>query len=238
MNAQSLASGHYARLQEENGQWQLLRGVDAGKDQSYMLSGLNQEMFAHMLLPLGTWNKTDIRQKARELGLEVAEKEDSQDLCFLGKQDYRDFLKDHTPQVVSPGNIVNKWGDVLGRHEGLAFYTIGQRKGLGLTSEKPLYVIKKLVRSNELVVGYEEELGQRELFCDHFNWISGTALTASQRYMVKIRYRADFRAAEVDVIDEDQVKIVFDEPLRDITPGQIAVVYDGDKVIGSGIIRL
>jgi tRNA-uridine 2-sulfurtransferase len=238
MGADALASGHYAQVRKnETDVFELLRGVDDSKDQSYMLSGLNQDMLSHMILPLGTWNKTDIRQKARELNLSVAEKEDSQDLCFLGNQDYRDFLKQHAPEAVKPGEIVNHQGEVLGKHDGLAFYTIGQRKGLGVTGASPLYVLNKQVAANRLVIGGEEELGRTELTADHFNWITGEPIFAPSLLQVKIRYRADFKEGLVAPVGKDKVRIVFNEPLRDITPGQIAAVYNNDIVLGSGIIR-
>ena len=239
IGADSLATGHYARVQRGvGGEFQLLRGLDDWKDQSYMLSGLNQEQLSMTILPLGTMRKTEIREMARKLDLPVATKEDSQDLCFLGKQDYRDFLKEHVPEVNQPGNIVNRKGEILGNHEGLAFYTIGQRKGLGLSSQEPLYVLEKKVDSNELVVGLEEELGKKELIADQFNWVSGKPLAIPQKLLVKIRYRADFNPGWVEAVGTDSATVTFDNPLRDITPGQIAVVYDGDAVIGSGIIRL
>jgi len=239
IGADYLATGHYARIQKkENGTFELLRGMDDWKDQSYMLSGLSQSQLSRTILPLGTSRKTDIREKAREIDLIVADKEDSQDLCFLGKQDYRDFLKTHKPEAIHPGKIVTRRGDAVGEHTGLAFYTIGQRKGLGLASQEPLYVLDKDVMKNELVVGYEEELGRNELTADKFNWISGEPLPESKALMVKIRYRSDFHPGQVEALGTDCARIKFDQPLRDITPGQIAVVYDGDLVVGSGIIRI
>jgi tRNA-uridine 2-sulfurtransferase len=239
IGADALATGHYARIQRGvDGSYQLLRGLDDWKDQSYMLSGLNQAQLSKTILPLGEMRKTDIREKARQLNLSVADKEDSQDLCFLGNQDYRDFLKMHKPEVNLPGNIVRRNGDVVGKHEGLAFYTIGQRKGLGVTSPDPLYVLEKNVTNNELIVGQEEELGRVELAADSFNWVSGKPLASPQNLMVKIRYRSDFHPGKVEAVGTDFAKITFDQPLRDITPGQIAVVYNGDQVVGSGIIRL
>jgi len=237
MGADYLASGHYARIQQEaDGTYQLLRGLDDWKDQSYMLSGLNQAQLSKTLLPLGEKRKTDIREKARQLNLSVADKEDSQDLCFLGKQDYRDFLKTHMPQVNQPGDIVTRQGDVLGKHDGLAFYTIGQRKGLGISSAEPLYVLEKNEVENKLVVGLEEELGRSELTASQFNWISGLPLAHAQNLMVKIRYRSNFHPGCVEAVGIDSARISFDHPLRDITAGQIAVVYEGDRVVGSGII--
>ena len=203
-----------------------------------MLSGLNQNHLSRTILPLGTLKKADLRQKARQMQLSVADKEDSQDLCFLGNQDYRDFLKQHSPEVIQPGNIVTRNGSLVGKHEGLAFYTIGQRKGLGLSSPEPMYVLDKQVESNCLVVGPEEDLGNSELVADQFNWISGTPITEPLKLMVKIRYRAEFHPAVVEAVGTESATMRFEERMRDITPGQVAVVYDGDTVIGSGIIRL
>ena len=239
IGADYLATGHYARIRHsEDGAYHLLRGLDDWKDQSYMLSGLSQAQLSRTILPLGTLKKTDMRQKARQIDLSVADKEDSQDLCFLGNQDYRDFLKQHVPEAIHPGDIVTRNGQIVGIHEGLAFYTIGQRKGLGLSSPVPMYVLEKQVDTNQLVVGLEEELGNSELTAGQFNWISGQPIPERRKLMVKIRYRADFHPAWVEAVGTESATIRFEESMRDITPGQIAVVYDDEEVLGSGIIRL
>jgi len=239
LGATHLATGHYARVEKSAGGAHVLKtGIDAGKDQSYVLSVLNQDQLAHTLLPLGGFQKPEVRQMARRFGLDVAEKSDSQDLCFLGGQDYRDFLARYAPQTQMPGRSVDRHGNTLGEHGGLANYTIGQRKGLGLSSEAPLFVLKKDIAENTLVVGYKEELGSDHFFVSQFNWISGKIPGDVLRGEVKIRYKARPARATVHPQADGSVTIALDEPLRDITPGQLAVVYQEDTVIGSGIISV
>ncbi len=237
IGANYLATGHYARLQKtSDGKIELLRGIDLEKDQSYVLSRLNQEQLSHTFLPLGNLEKKQVRSYANRIGLPVAERKDSQDLCFLGGVDYRDFLKRHAPDLLRPGPILNNQGKRLGTHEGLAFFTIGQRRGLGVSSSKPLFVLGKDVSRNALIVGEERELGCEELIANQMNWISGSAPAKVFRGQVKIRYKARSVDATISLIGEQQVHIKLDVVLRDITPGQVAVIYDGEVVLGSGII--
>jgi tRNA-specific 2-thiouridylase len=237
LGAEYLATGHYARLErDEQDKIRLLRGVDESKDQSYVLSVLNQQQLAHTLFPLGEYRKEEVRELAERYGLAAAKKPDSQDLCFLGSQDYRQFLMRNAPDVVRPGAIVNQSGEKVGEHQGLAFYTIGQRKGLGIASPKPLYVLEKDVRQNMLVIGDKEDLGQCELTAIGFNWIAGHAPTGPVRAKVKIRYKATLVDATLYPAEGNEVRILFDQRLRDITPGQRAVAYDGDVVLGGGMI--
>jgi tRNA-specific 2-thiouridylase len=243
LGARYLATGHYARLRPEpNGAGnshaciQLLTGVDQDKDQSYVLHSLDPEQLKHTLLPLGKYTKPQVRQLARELNLPVADRADSQDLCFLGEGDYRDFLLRHAPQVENPGPILTRLGQQIGEHRGLAFYTIGQRKGLGIFSPMPLYVLSKDLSRNALIVGRLEELGGDELIAGPVNWICGTPPTASFRAQVKIRYKALPAWGDVTLLDDGCVKVHFDEPLRDITPGQAAVFYSGEICLGGGPI--
>lgn len=232
-----LATGHYARLQRsENGMVQLLRGIDRSKDQSYVLSVLNQQQLGHSLFPLGEMTKVEVRQRARALGMPVADKPDSQDLCFLGDTDYREFLKRHVPQAVEPGEIVDRQGRVLGRHQGLPFYTIGQRKGLGVYAAEPYYVLERDLENNRLVVGLESELGKSEMRVAVINWISGAPQENCLRAEVKIRYRALLADAEIFPDGVDQARVLFKQPLRDITPGQQAVFYQGEICLGGGVI--
>lgn len=238
MGANYLATGHYARLQKtSDGKIELLRGIDLEKDQSYVLSRLNQEQLSQTFLPLGNLEKKQVRAYANRIGLPVAERKDSQDLCFLGGVDYREFLKRHAPDLLKPGPILNNKGEQLGIHEGLAFFTIGQRRGLGLSSDKPLFVLEKDVSRNALIVGGETELGRNELIATQMNWISGLVPGGVFRGQVKIRYKARSVDATISIIDAQRVHIRFDVALRDITPGQVAVIYNGDVVIGSGIIE-
>jgi len=237
IGAKALATGHYVRLgQDSLGRFQIRVAHDPAKDQSYVLHVLNQEKLAHALFPIGDFPKQEVRRIALELGLPVADRPDSQDLCFLGTQDYRQFLRQHVPQVVDPGPILDLQGQRLGEHQGLAFFTIGQRKGLGLASASPLYVVNKDLHNNTLIVGRSEELGAQELIADHVNWISGNPPDTPFRAQVKIRYKAIPAWGLATPLAEDRIHILFDEKLRDITPGQAAVIYDDTICLGGGII--
>jgi tRNA-uridine 2-sulfurtransferase len=237
VGAQFLATGHYARLKlNENGLLELKRARDHHKDQSYFLSMLDQKRLKNTLFPLGEFSKSEIRELARTFNLEVAEKTDSQDLCFLGNQDYRQFLARYSPASVRPGQIIDQRGEVVGKHKGLPFYTIGQRKGIEIASPKPLYVLKKDEERNMLVVGPEDELGSNELFANNLNWIAGRAPITPLKAQVKIRYRAELASATIYPLAENQVRVVFDEKMRDITPGQVVVLYNDDSVLGGGFI--
>jgi tRNA-specific 2-thiouridylase len=239
MGAEYMATGHYARVQvESSGQFQLLRGVDASKDQSYVLYTLDQAKLRHALFPVGEYTKRQIREIAEARGLPSAARPDSQDLCFLGGQDYRDFLWRHTPAIFAAGDIVNANGDLLGRHGGLANYTIGQRKGLGISSLEPLYVLRKDPSRNRLIVGPVNELGQRELHAARVHWSSGKPPAKAFPALIKTRYTAKPAMGEV-VLDgaQDEVSACFDDPQRDITRGQAAVFYVEERLIGGGIIQ-
>lgn len=236
--ADYMATGHYARLSREAGQpVRLLRGLDAAKDQSYVLSVLGQDQLQQTLLPVGEYAKPVVRELARKFDLPVADRADSQDLCFLASRDYRGFLARHAPETVRPGPITNNAGQVIGEHQGLAFYTIGQRKGLGIASPEPLYVLKKDMKNNVLVVGLEDELGQRSLRAAGINWIAGRPPQAAMRAQVRIRYKATEAWAEVTPEGEDQAQVVFEHALRDITAGQRVVFYQGDECLGGGTIQ-
>ena len=238
LGADFMATGHYARKQvTPEGVQQLLKAVDPAKDQSYVLHVLTQEKLAKALFPIGEYKKSEIRQIAEEHGLSVAKRPDSQDLCFLAGEDYREFLQRNGSQMLTSGEVVNRAGKVLGRHNGLPNYTIGQRKGLGLTSSEPLYVLAKDTASNTLIVGEASELGTTELLAVNVNWTCGTGLLEPFRAFVKTRYTAAPAPAEVTPLSEPtQVKIRFDAPQRDLTPGQAAVFYADDMVIGGGLI--
>jgi tRNA-specific 2-thiouridylase len=238
MGAEYFATGHYARLRNlPDGRVQLQEAVDRNKDQSYVLSILNQDQLAHTILPLGELTKPDVRQLARDYGLAVAERAESQDLCFLGGVNYRLFLQAHIPGVVQPGLMVSQSGEVLGQHEGLAFYTIGQRKGLGISSAEPLYVVDKNLAENKLVVGTRNGLGHSHLLTRHVNWISGIPQENPFRAQVKIRYRSPKALGVITSLPGERFSVEFDEPLRDITPGQNAVIYQDDICMGCGIIE-
>jgi tRNA-specific 2-thiouridylase len=238
LGAEALATGHYARLRSDpEGRYQLLRALDADKDQSYALHVLGQEHLAATRFPLGGYTKAQVRQMAHDFGLPVAERADSQDLCFIGKGDYRDFLRRNAPQASAPGPILARDGRQLGQHLGLAFYTIGQRKGLGIAAPHPLYVLELDRERNALIVGACAELGCAELVMGQVNWISGRARREPFRAQVKIRYKSRAASATVTPLQNSSAHIRFDEPLRDITPGQAAVIYEDDICLGGGIIR-
>lgn len=238
LGADYLATGHYARIhQGEDGKFLLKTGIDERKDQSYVLSVMGQEELSRTLFPVGEYPKPEVRELAAKFGLNVESKKDSQDLCFLGKNDYRDFLEVHAPEIMQPGPIVLKNGEPIGTHEGLAKYTIGQRKGLGVSYAEPLYVLGKNPYRNALIVGTKDQLGRDELTASRVNWVRGEAPKKSFRAGVKIRYKASAQPALVTPLGEDRVQVKFDEPLRDITPGQGAVIYEGEICLGGGIIE-
>ena len=238
LGADFMASGHYVRTQKnEQGEIQLLRGVDRGKDQAYVLHVLTQEQLRKSIFPIGLYPKSEIRKLARKFNLPVAEKADSQDLCFLSGGDYRDFLREYAPSTTQRGKILNRTGEVLGEHQGLADYTIGQRKGLGIAAPNPLYVLAKDMQKNALIVGEKAELGEKMMRVAKVNWIDGKELSEEFRAEVKIRYGARETWAEIQPIGGTQAKITFDAPQSGITPGQAAVFYDGEVCLGGGTIQ-
>ncbi len=232
-----LATGHYARVtRAADGTYELRKGVDSLKDQSYVLSMLTQQQLRHALFPVGEYTKAQVREMAASRGLRVASRHDSQDLCFVADGDYRRFLRTYAAEAFVPGPIVLRSGEVVGEHRGLADYTIGQRKGLGIAWREPLYVIAKDIARNALIVGTREELGSRRLIARAMNWIAGKPPATPLHAEVKIRYRARAVPARVVPLDADRAEVTFDEPLPDVTPGQGAVIYEGDRVLGGGII--
>src|SRR5690349_4866422 len=235
LGADFMATGHYVRIRKAESGYQLWRAVDKSKDQSYVLHVLNQEKLARALFPIGDYPKTEIRAIAEKFGLPTASRKDSQDLCFLAGEDYRNFLQRNAAEMLQPGEILTREGRAVGTHTGLANYTIGQRKGLGLASLVPLYVLGKDSTTNALIVGTQEELGSRELIAREVNW-QVELPQEPFRAEVKIRYTAREAGALVTPIESDQVLIQFDEPQRDITAGQAAVFFQGDLLIGGGII--
>ncbi len=237
LGAEKMATGHYARLRTlEDGTVQLLRAVDARKDQAYVLSTLNQQRLQHTVLPLGEYEKPAVRQLARKYDLSVADRAESQDLCFLAGQDYRQFLKRYVSAAAQPGPIVDRSGKVIGEHQGLAFYTIGQRKGIGIAAPEPLFVVGKEMSTNTLVVGPATELGQSELAAHAVNWVAGDPPAEPFEAEVKIRSRAEFVKAWVYPLPEQKARVILQQPVRDITPGQLVVFYNGEVVVGGGFI--
>ncbi len=244
LEAQYLATGHYARVRalpavagEGTGdEFQLLKAVDAYKDQSYVLSVMGQAQLRHALFPIGAYTKTEVRALARQLNLPVAERPESQDLCFLADHDYRRFLRRYAGDSLRPGPIIRSDGAVIGQHQGLPFYTIGQRRGIGVAGPEPLYVIGFRPKANALVVGTANELGSDRLTAGRVNWISGRAPAEPIRAEVKIRYKAPPVAATIIPRPSQRAEVVFDQRLRDITPGQAAVFYAGEICLGGGLI--
>ncbi|HEX3053413.1 MAG TPA: tRNA 2-thiouridine(34) synthase MnmA [Aggregatilineaceae bacterium] len=238
LDADYLATGHYARIRRDaDGSAHLLKGLSDAKDQSYVLSVLTQDKLQRAMFPIGEYEKPYVRQIADQLGLPVAQKHDSQDLCFLADGDYRRFLAQNRPEAMRPGPILTREGHELGQHSGLPNYTIGQRKGLGVSGgTDPLYVLEMDPIRNALIVGTADELGRRSLIAGRVNWISGTSPTESFHADVKIRYKSRPASATVTPLSDDRIAVAFDAPLRDITPGQGAVIYDGEECLGGGII--
>lgn len=237
MDARYLATGHYVRLRQTDSRYRLLKGVDERKDQSYVLYMLNQETLRHLLFPLGSYTKDRVREMARQHGLPVADRAESQDLCFTANGDYRQFLRREATEAIRPGPIVDRSGRVLGQHKGLPFYTIGQRRGLGIAAPEPLYVLEIDAVRNALVVGRATELGRTELTARGVSYISGETPPEPLRVTAKIRYKARESPALLTPLSGDGAALRFDEPLRDITPGQGAVFYQGEELIGGGTIE-
>jgi tRNA-specific 2-thiouridylase len=235
--ADFFATGHYARIvTHSDGHVQLLRGIDRTKDQSYVLAMLSQAQLRQSLLPLGELTKTVVRNQAKTLNLPVAERQDSQDLCFLGDIDYRDFLQRFVPGTASPGAIVNMEGEVLGQHQGLAYYTIGQRRGIQIAAPEPYYVIGKDTNNNRLVVGFADQAKKGHLRGIHPNWIAGEPLAQGELCEVMIRYRAQPIPAQLVFSSGDEFRLELSQPLRGIAPGQVAVLFQGEVCLGGGII--
>lgn len=238
LGADYLATGHYARINRIQGKpVQLLRGVDRTKDQSYVLYSLDQSTLSQTLLPLGEFTKDQVRKLAADFNLPAAERPDSQDLCFIGNGDYRTFLSRKVPEVFNPGPILTPGGEHLGEHPGLAFFTIGQRKGLGISSVRPHYVMEKVLSANALIVGEKEQLGKSLFSAKRVNWIAGSPPAERFRAQVQIRYRAPEVTGEIILQEGNQVQVEFDHPLPDITPGQAAVFYQEQICLGGGIIK-
>jgi tRNA-specific 2-thiouridylase len=198
---------------------------------------LTQERLARVIFPLGRHTKAEIRQIAEAKQLPVFNRPDSQDLCFLGDGDYRAFLQRRAPEIAQPGPILNRSGQVLGQHQGLAFYTIGQRKGLGLAAPEPLYVLQLDSASNSLVVGGLDELGQKELTAGQVTYAGSRPPAEPVQITAKIRYKAKEVEAMLTPLPDARARLTFEQPLRDITPGQAVVFIDGDQILGGGIIE-
>ena len=243
IGADRIATGHYARnrFDERRQRWILSRPADKSKDQTYFLFGLTQDQLSRTLFPLGEMQKPAVRVMAAEAGLAVAQKSDSQEICFIPGGDYSAFLKaylDEQGEALpnTAGELVSSPGKVLGHHQGIQSFTVGQRKGLGLTSADPLYVLAIHPDSHQVTVGTDEDLFSRDLYANRLNWISVPTLTEPIRVSIKVRHRHTPAMATLSPTDDDHIHARFDEPQRAITPGQSAVFYQEDEVVGGGWI--
>ena len=236
LDADYIATGHYARVQRNGSGLKLLKGADSGKDQSYVLFTLGQAELQRLLLPIGEHPKREIRQIAADAGLPVADKPDSQEICFIPDGDYRKFLGERGSPT--PGDLVDSDGKVLGRHPGVQFFTVGQRRGLGLQGNTgdPMFVIRIVADDNRVVLGRRDELDESQLWASRVSYVSGHAPTGPLEVSAKIRYKADESRATL-LPDGDRAEIRFHSPQRAVTPGQAVVFYDGDEVVGGGIIE-
>lgn len=241
LGADYIATGHYAKIihNKETGRYELHRGKDENKDQSYALWGIKQENLAKTLFPLGDLSKPEVRKIAEKYGLRTANKSESMEICFIPDNNYNRFLKQVVPgldQKVSNGDLVNSEGEKLGTHTGYPFFTIGQRRGIGTGFGKPMYVIGTNPDNNQVTIGEAHELYARELIARKVNFISIAETNGGIRGWVKIRYRDKGSMATIHSLKDNRVRIIFDDPQKAITPGQSAVFYDGNRVLGGGII--
>ena len=236
MGCGCVVTGHYARVEEKDGIFTLKKALDPSKDQSYVLYTITQEQLRMAKFPLGGMSKAEARHIAEQNGLVNADKPDSQDICFVPDGDYARVIEKDTGEKSLPGNFVDGEGKILGKHKGIIRYTVGQHRGLGLSLPETMYVVEIRTETNEVVLGKSEELFTDTCIVKNFNWISGTAPCGSIRCSAKTRYRQPEKPATASVREDGSVVIRFDEPVRAITPGQSAVLYDGDTVLGGGKI--
>jgi tRNA-specific 2-thiouridylase len=238
LGCEKLATGHYARVDQDpaNGRWFIRKAKDPDKDQSYVLYKLSQKLLAHLLFPLGEYEKKDVRENARRMGLDTAEKPESMEICFVTQRSYRDFVKAHRPRAFVAGNIVDVEGRVLGRHEGIAGYTVGQRKGLAL-SGGPYFVVELNPDTATVVVGRDQDTFTKEFSVAEMNWMAWEPITSPREVLAKIRYRSTEQPATLYPEGPGRVRVVLKDPARAVTPGQSCVFYEGDGVVGGGIIQ-
>lgn len=240
LGCEFIATGHYAQIGEQNGRYFIRKGLDENKDQSYALWGLNQDLLKRTLLPLGTYRKTQIRQMAFDFGYpELAKKNESYEICFVPDNDYRGFLKRKVPgleQQVEGGNFVDNNGKFLGKHKGYPFYTVGQRKGLDIALGKPAFVTKIIPETNTVVLGDEQDLREIDMYVSKINWMKYDSLYDGFEAVTKIRYKDSGALSSLSTY-ENGIKVRFFESVKGIAPGQSAVFYEGNDVIGGGIIQ-
>jgi len=236
-DAEEIATGHYAIIQKKMDQtYAIFKARDKHKDQSYFLCYLNQKILKKTIFPLGDTLKKENQLILRDLKLFSTDGKESQDLCFLKNHKYREFIQSMNLKTINPGEMLDTQGKLLGTHKGLAFYTIGQRKGIGLSSHLPYYVIGKNVEENQLKVGRQDELDFTEMVVKNINWISEKEMDATN-CQVKIRYRSSDFPCEIHKIEKHSYVVKFNQSIRDITPGQYAVFYQGDEMLGGGVIE-
>ncbi|MCQ9208566.1 MAG: tRNA 2-thiouridine(34) synthase MnmA [Omnitrophica bacterium] len=238
LDASYIATGHYARVEfdKKRKRYLLKKGKDSKKDQSYVLYPMTQGQLKHTLLPLGELTKQQVRQIAKEKALAVAEKKESQEICFIPDNNYAEFVKAHTDGKLRPGPILNNQGQTIGKHQGIIFYTIGQRKGIGIADKEPLYVISINRKDNTIMVGRKEDVYSDELIAADLNFISMDRLEAPMQVEAKVRYLHPQSPATIFPQDRGRVRVKFDQPQWAITPGQAVVFYQGDRVIGGATI--
>lgn len=238
IGADYIATGHYAQIDRlPGGRYSLKTSVTASKDQTYALYNLTQEQLSHTLMPVGSYHKEEIRDMAERLGLPVAHKPDSQEICFIPDHDYASFIEEYTGRELPPGNFVDLDGNVLGRHRGITHYTVGQRKGLNLSMGRPVFVVEIRPETNEVVIGDNQDVFTNVLRCDKLNWMAVDGLHGkSMDVLAKIRYSHKGSPCTIREIGNDMVECRFHEPVRAVTPGQAVVFYDGDYVAGGGTI--
>jgi tRNA-specific 2-thiouridylase len=239
MGAEFVATGHYAQIvfDSERDRWLLKRGVDRSKDQSYALYGMSQFQLAHTFMPLGEMEKDQTRRLASDLGLAVANKPDSQEICFVENRDYASFLKAAAPEIAKPGPILDTSGNVVGEHEGIAFYTVGQRKRIQIRKPGPWYVVRIDPSQNAVVIGRDADMFASSLIADDLNLISIEKLKEQIAISAKIRYNTKDSSALLAPCNGDKAEVIFDTPQRAITPGQAVVFYQDDTVLGGGTIE-
>ena len=234
-----LATGHYARVRysEDKGEYELLGDAANPKDQTYALYRLNQHQLSHLLLPIADFDKQEIRRMAAEAGLPVARKKDSQEICFVKDNSYANFIKSRTGEGSREGDFVDLSGKVVGRHRGIIHYTVGQRKGIGIAAAEPYFVLAVDSQKNQIVLGSDSDLFRRELLADQVHAVSDRPFSFPVRIEAKIRYSAKAVPATLCGEEDGRVRVTFDDSVRAITPGQSVVFYQGDRVIGGGIIE-
>ena len=236
LGADYVATGHYATVEKVNDRYVLKKSKDSKKDQTYALYNLTQFQLEHTLMPCGIYKKEQIREIAKNIGLAVHNKKDSEEICFIPDNDHGSYIKRVAPNKVKEGNFVDKHGKVLGKHRGITYYTIGQRKGLGIAFGIPMYVIDINPLKNEVVLGGEKDIFKNKLIAKDLNFMPFEKLVSPMRVQAKIRYSARPADALISAIGEDRVKVEFDENQRAITKGQSVVFYDGDILVGGGVI--